>query len=141
MSSYPKNREVLPMSLPSPPHSSCGDENPTHFDALTLQQLSTSLPENYTIDHSIQRRQSEASLGSVASNTTKNDKLHCCDLCGKAYKHPACLAKHRWEHSDEWALTSQWLLTKHQQVQMLEAAAILVSMDKNPSFVSSVDAS
>ncbi|KAI7866192.1 hypothetical protein BDF14DRAFT_1817062 [Spinellus fusiger] len=84
---------------------------------------SLSMPENYTIDHAYQ---------CLSQATVPSDRLHQCHLCGKAYKHAACLSKHRWEHSEEWALTSQWLLTKHQQVQMLEAAAILVSMDTRP---------
>jgi hypothetical protein len=37
-------------------------------------------------------------------------------------------AKFRWEHTPEWALTSKLLISKHQQVQLLEAASILVSM-------------
>ncbi|KAI7858942.1 hypothetical protein BDC45DRAFT_497938 [Circinella umbellata] len=237
------------VSLPSPPNSSYGDEAsvanadsskeqerrdslPTHFNALTLEHFSTSLPENYTIEHSsspipIQQSSSSTSSSSSSHNhnhthnhhhqhhhhrinnnskyqqraespifhhhlssptataaatggrTIRNNNinhnnnnsnnvirhkffettvstslpinyysncgpirkspasmmgnahraLHRCDDCGKVYKHPSCLAKHRWEHSDEWELTSKLLLTKHQQVQMLEAAAILVSLD------------
>ncbi|KAI8373028.1 uncharacterized protein BYT42DRAFT_606851 [Radiomyces spectabilis] len=151
------------------------DSLPTHFSALTLQAFSTSLPENYTIDHSspipIQslrrpsshsprpesplhgsplssataaaaatggrtirhRRPSEqttlATRKSRVISESPSKMIHRCEDCGKMYKHPSCLAKHRWEHSDEWELTSKLLLTKHQQVQMLEAAAILVSMD------------
>jgi len=41
------------------------------------------------------------------------------------YRHPNCLVKHRWEHSPHWREASKFLLSKHQQVQMLEAAAIL----------------
>ncbi|KAI9027160.1 hypothetical protein CLU79DRAFT_698277 [Phycomyces nitens] len=141
--------------LPSPPTSSCGDDPltnirehsdnrrgslPTHFNVMTLQRFSTSLPENYTIDHSMantnttgikirQRRPSEGYRKARLSAEPKHYQAHRCDECGKVYKHLNCLVKHRWEHSDEWELTSKFLLTKHQQVQMLEAAAILVSMD------------
>ncbi|KAI9471427.1 hypothetical protein BDB00DRAFT_861857 [Zychaea mexicana] len=217
------------VSLPSPPNSSYGDEAsianadvgpskeqerrdslPTHFNALTLQHFSTSLPENYTIEHSSspipiqsssphsrnnngntkllpQRAESPiyhhlsptATAAATGGRTIRNSNhgrqkldttassssssssssslpnfhsngairksregstgtsthggsgkmLHRCEDCGKVYKHPSCLSKHRWEHSDEWELTSKLLLTKHQQVQMLEAAAILVSLD------------
>ncbi|OAD67476.1 C2H2-type zinc finger transcription factor [Phycomyces blakesleeanus NRRL 1555(-)] len=160
--------------LPSPPTSSCGDDPltntrdisdsrrgslPTHFNVMTLQRFSTSLPENYTIDHSLAKSRPEPlekTLVSTPTNTTnttgikirqrrpsegyrkarlsaepKNYQAHRCDACGKVYKHLNCLVKHRWEHSDEWELTSKFLLTKHQQVQMLEAAAILVSMDNS----------
>ncbi|KAG2227630.1 hypothetical protein INT45_004671 [Circinella minor] len=169
------------------------DSLPTHFNALTIQQFSTSLPENYTIEHkpnkattvttsisapppstapsssvpkfipifttpsSFQQLQyrrhstrpeslahSPASVAAAAAtggrtirqrrqseSSTLNGRkaTYRCDDCGKVYKHPNCLSKHRWEHSDQWELTSKLLLTKHQQVQMLEAAAILVGMD------------
>ncbi|RUS35200.1 hypothetical protein BC938DRAFT_474275 [Jimgerdemannia flammicorona] len=58
------------------------------------------------------------------------DQQFRCDDCGKAYKHPNCLAKHRWEHSPMWGMASKFLLSKHQQVQLMEAAAILVGMDR-----------
>ncbi|CAZ79399.1 unnamed protein product [Tuber melanosporum] len=52
-----------------------------------------------------------------------------CDKCGKGYKHSSCLTKHLWEHTPEWSYTSKLLISKHQQVQLLEAASILVSMN------------
>ncbi|KAL1935572.1 hypothetical protein VTP01DRAFT_4712 [Rhizomucor pusillus] len=167
------------------------DSLPAVFNALTLQQYSTSLPENYTIDHSSpipiqsttrkssQRTESSspyshsqhhhhhhhllsttATAAATGGRTIRNGTMrrsaepaaasslpashgrkgrymsespgkgyHRCEECGKVYKHPNCLSKHRWEHSEQWELTSKLLLTKHQQVQMLEAAAILLSMD------------
>ncbi|KAJ9107943.1 hypothetical protein QFC19_002686 [Naganishia cerealis] len=60
-----------------------------------------------------------------------------CESCAKVYRHPSCLSKHRWEHSPHWASSSKLLLSKHQQVQLLErikAATILVHLDpKNPA--------
>lgn len=41
------------------------------------------------------------------------------------YRHPSCLIKHRWEHTPHWREASKFVLSKHQQVQLLEAAAIL----------------
>lgn len=35
----------------------------------------------------------------------------------------------RWEHTPEWAYTSKLLISKHQQVQLLEAASVLVAMN------------
>ncbi|KAL9056844.1 MAG: hypothetical protein Q9162_002715 [Coniocarpon cinnabarinum] len=35
----------------------------------------------------------------------------------------------RWEHTPEWSLTSKLLISKHQQVQLLEAASVLMSMN------------
>lgn len=48
-----------------------------------------------------------------------------CETCSKIYRHPSCLIKHRWEHTTQWREASKLVLSKHQQVQLLEAAAIL----------------
>ncbi|KAJ5103804.1 hypothetical protein N7532_004333 [Penicillium argentinense] len=55
-----------------------------------------------------------------------------CDRCGKGYKHGSCLSKHMWEHDPAWAITSKLLISKHQQVQLLEAATVLVNMTDVP---------
>lgn len=38
---------------------------------------------------------------------------------------------HSWEHTDEWQYTSKLLISKHQQVQLLEAASVLMHMNKD----------
>lgn len=38
----------------------------------------------------------------------------------QVYRHPSCLVKHRWQHSPHWQESSKLLLSKHQQVQVLE---------------------
>ncbi|CAG8983819.1 hypothetical protein HYALB_00006785 [Hymenoscyphus albidus] len=53
-----------------------------------------------------------------------------CDKCGKGYKHSSCLTKHLWEHTPEWSFTSKLLISKHQQVQLLEAASVLLTMNQ-----------
>jgi hypothetical protein len=40
---------------------------------------------------------------------------------------------HRWEHDPAWAVTSKFLISKHQQVQLLEAASVLVNMNQDGS--------
>lgn len=184
-----------PSGLPSPPNSFCGEETTnsnsapiiitinekppslvqnrrdslqTVFNDMHIKDYSTSLPENYTIDHSsnIRKHASPSIIAGTATATAaatggltirNNNRRpsdimingggrrkssvsrglsesfsgqYRCNDCGKSYKHPNCLQKHRWEHSEEWQLTKKLPLTKHQQVQMLEAAAILVGMDR-----------
>ncbi|KAJ7620974.1 hypothetical protein FB45DRAFT_928019 [Roridomyces roridus] len=75
---------------------------------------------------------------------------HKCETCSKIYRHPSCLIKHRWEHTPHWRTLASLPafptsptespsshshknakhapmapLSKHAQVQLLEAAAIL----------------
>ena len=54
--------------------------------------------------------------------------LHACNQCGKVYKHKSCLMKHSWEHHSAWEETKRCCTTKHQQVQMLEAAQLLTEL-------------
>lgn len=184
-----------PSGLPSPPNSFCGEETTnsnsapiiitinekppslvqnrrdslqTVFNDMHIKDYSTSLPENYTIDHSSSIRKhalpsivagtATATAAATGGLTIRNNNRrpsdimingggrrkssvsrglsesfsgqYRCNDCGKSYKHPNCLQKHRWEHSEEWELTKKLPLTKHQQVQMLEAAAILIGMDR-----------
>ena len=51
-----------------------------------------------------------------------------CDVCGKVYKHRNCLSKHMWEHHESWEHTRKVCQTKHQQVQLLEAAQVLTEI-------------
>ena len=37
----------------------------------------------------------------------------------------------RWEHTPEWSVTSKLLISKHQQVQLLEAASVLLTMNND----------
>jgi hypothetical protein len=45
----------------------------------------------------------------------------------------------RWEHTPEWQLTSKLLISKHQQVQLLEAASVLVAMNQTLGDKDSID--
>ena len=42
----------------------------------------------------------------------------------QVYRHPSCLIKHRWEHSPHWREASKFLLSKHQQVQLMEVCTL-----------------
>ncbi|GAA5969295.1 hypothetical protein JCM11641_007541 [Rhodosporidiobolus odoratus] len=56
-----------------------------------------------------------------------------CEKCSKVYRHSTCLTKHRWEHTAHWKEASRLLLSKHQQVQLLEGAAILAAASAGTS--------
>ncbi|CAO3593305.1 unnamed protein product [Absidia cylindrospora] len=90
------------------------DQRHYHSSLLDSQHRYHPMPDNRTVPH-------ETTVSSEVD-------LRSCHECGKIYKHPSCLYKHLWEHSEGWELTSKLPLTKHQQVQILEAATILVGM-------------
>ncbi|TPX66612.1 hypothetical protein SpCBS45565_g04380 [Spizellomyces sp. 'palustris'] len=79
---------------------------------------------------------SDESTGSTTfpSTTSSNGggKSYQCETCGKVYKHPNCLLKHKWEHTEHWKEAAKFSLSKHQQVQLLEAASILVGFGMAP---------
>lgn len=54
--------------------------------------------------------------------------VHRCEICGKSYKNRNCLLKHGWEHHDQWATSREVCASKHQQVQLMEAAQLLVEI-------------
>ncbi|KAI0002829.1 hypothetical protein F4779DRAFT_113938 [Xylariaceae sp. FL0662B] len=130
-------RSAIVGSLPSPPASL-----PTHKFAMTAK------PENQesAIDDDLndmsaddgdpelqKARVRRASDGQpLTKEGKKSNRIELrCDKCGKGYKHSSCLTKHLWEHTPEWSLTSKLLISKHQQVQLLEAASVLVAMNNN----------
>lgn len=69
----------------------------------------------------------------IDSKTKKRGMDYKCESCSKVYRHPSCLIKHRWEHTPHWREASKFVLSKHQQVQLLEAAAILSHLSPNSS--------
>ncbi|KAL8840129.1 MAG: hypothetical protein Q9170_001477 [Blastenia crenularia] len=76
------------------------------------------------------RRASEGAHLAKSEGKRASGELRC-DQCGKGYKHSSCLTKHLWEHTPEWSYTSKLLISKHQQVQLLEAASVLVGMNQD----------
>ncbi len=53
------------------------------------------------------------------------------DVCSHAKEEPLLTCDCRWEHTPEWSLTSKLLISKHQQVQLLEAASVLLAMNQD----------
>ncbi|KAJ5289961.1 DNA excision repair protein ERCC-6-like 2, partial [Penicillium atrosanguineum] len=88
---------------------------------------SNSEADSKSISKGRNRRASEG--GQMKSDGKRNPADLRCDRCGKGYKHGSCLSKHMWEHDPAWNITSKLLISKHQQVQLLEAASVLVNMN------------
>ena len=116
---------VYSMSQQSPPSTP-----PPYYRRASHDLMSQSLPINinHFPNHSRRRRSSVYSGKSLSP--PKNGKFYECQVCGKQYKHPSCLVKHRWEHTDAWKETQKLSISKHQQVQMLEAASVLVGFQE-----------
>ncbi|KAK2861338.1 hypothetical protein FQN49_004309 [Arthroderma sp. PD_2] len=95
------------------------------------EELSTDTGKPISIKHR-SRRASEGSHLMKGEGKRSLVELKC-DRCGKGYKHSSCLTKHMWEHDPAWAVTSKLLISKHQQVQLLEAASVLVTLNEPSS--------
>lgn len=109
-----------------------GDPTTTNAPPLHSMLTKENVQKNNGRGAGGQRRNSFSSVATdddKASMNSSNQMLHKCEACSKVYRHPSCLVKHRWEHTVYWKEASKFLMSKHQQVQLLEAAAILVGMD------------
>lgn len=122
-----RNSSTTPYSIPSK-HIHHQQHTSHQNGPINSPPLSTSVP---TLSREfVVRRISEGETGRL------KEELRC-EACGKGYKHISSLAKHLWEHTPEWNVTKKLLISKHQQVQLLEAASILVGMNDVPSNPSS----
>jgi len=113
--------------------------------SLATLSLSTSppparwmtLPDEELLEQISDKAEAKLDEMGVSVSTTKTGKKRAtifkCESCSKVYRHPSCLIKHRWEHSPHWREASKFLLSKHQQVQLLEAAAILSHLSPTAS--------
>ncbi|TQV99923.1 hypothetical protein V2A60_005341 [Cordyceps javanica] len=119
-------------SLPSPPASlplqrSLADSK-LHQDSAIDDDSMSGDDADGSVDGSRARRASDGQP--LTKDGKKSNRVEVrCETCGKGYKHSSCLTKHLWEHTPEWSLTSKLLISKHQQVQLLEAASVLVAMN------------
>ncbi|KAH7907059.1 hypothetical protein BJ138DRAFT_1117016 [Hygrophoropsis aurantiaca] len=128
------------LSLSSPPtkNSQVSTSLTANSQAMDSLQSFISIPApraNVNEDTTSQAKalENETSISPPAgipiSGLTKGGKKRgstfTCESCSKVYRHPSCLIKHRWEHTPQWREASKFVLSKHQQVQLLEAAAIL----------------
>ncbi|OAA73934.1 Zinc finger domain-containing protein, C2H2-type [Cordyceps fumosorosea ARSEF 2679] len=125
-------RMSIAASLPSPPaslplHRSLAGAKMHQDSAIDDDSMSGEEVEG-SVDGNRARRASDGQ--SLTKDSKKSNRVEVrCETCGKSYKHSSCLTKHLWEHTPEWSLTSKLLISKHQQVQLLEAASVLVAMN------------
>ncbi|EKD13081.1 uncharacterized protein L3040_007164 [Drepanopeziza brunnea f. sp. 'multigermtubi'] len=126
-------------SLPSPPASLSGQRYRLSSTGK-LDRGESAIDDDQLDDIDVKdgsgSHQSRVRRASEGHHLTKDGKkAHGgdlkCEKCGKGYKHSSCLSKHLWEHTPEWSLTSKLLISKHQQVQLLEAASVLVAMNQD----------
>lgn len=132
-----RNSAASPYSIPanhnhrsflSLSHGSDGHTHDHLHSQIRAQSYSTKSPSRLpqsgpSISRGLAaRRISEGESGRLKLQLT-------CEACGKGYKHISSLAKHLWEHTPEWKMTKKLVMSKHQQVQLLEAASILVGMN------------
>ncbi|KAF8702328.1 hypothetical protein AX14_014432 [Amanita brunnescens Koide BX004] len=104
--------------------------SPTQGSVLQILKLES--PENPSSSPGL----SSDAASPIPIANGKNRKRgvdHKCESCSKIYRHPSCLIKHRWEHTPHWREASKYVLSKHQQVQLLEAAAILSHLSPSSS--------
>jgi len=144
MSKNASARSAALGSLPSPPASlpshkfrlsvngKLDNGKPDHFESAIEDDQNDEMDEDEEKD-SKQARMRRASEGQHLTKDGKKVNDLKCEKCGKGYKHSSCLSKHLWEHTPEWSLTSKLLISKHQQVQLLEAASVLLHMTQNGS--------
>ncbi|TID24271.1 uncharacterized protein E2P81_ATG02574 [Venturia nashicola] len=132
------SKSPLPASLPSGSGFGQGAYDAKYGSAIADGPALEALPEMETFNtKGRSRRASDGSqLRKGDSKRDKGGELKC-ETCGKGYKHSSCLTKHLWEHTPEWQLTSKLLISKHQQVQLLEAASVLVAMNVDGSAIDS----
>ncbi|KAL6908869.1 hypothetical protein GGI43DRAFT_158398 [Trichoderma evansii] len=106
-------REAQESAIDDDSNELSGDEAAAKFDQTRIRRASDGQP--------------------LTKDGKKSNRVEVrCETCGKGYKHSSCLTKHLWEHTPEWSYTSKLLISKHQQVQLLEAASVLVAMNGNP---------
>ncbi|KAL6859618.1 hypothetical protein J3F83DRAFT_315409 [Trichoderma novae-zelandiae] len=130
-------RTGLVNSLPSPPASLPNKsllEAKQEVTDSAIDDDSNELSADEAAAHQDQGRIRRASDGQpLTKDGKKSSRVEVrCETCGKGYKHSSCLTKHLWEHTPEWSFTSKLLISKHQQVQLLEAASVLLAMNGNP---------
>ncbi|KAI9837983.1 MAG: hypothetical protein M1819_006137 [Sarea resinae] len=124
-----------PSSLPNNPDEISGSNNEAYFSKNNTAlvdgpPIASNAAGQSALSKARARRASEGQHLVKGERRPNGSELRC-EKCGKNYKHSSCLTKHLWEHTPEWSYTSKLLISKHQQVQLLEAASVLVAMNQD----------
>ncbi|EOD52916.1 putative c2h2 finger domain protein [Neofusicoccum parvum UCRNP2] len=115
LSGYPS----MPSSLPNNGAAFVGPSSYSKGSVVTDGPPLASIPDSEKgSSKSRIRRASEGSRVTKDGGKRASGSELRCEKCGKG-----------WEHTPEWAITSKLLISKHQQVQLLEAASVLVNMN------------
>ena len=135
LGAFPRGTNAMAVALsggllPSPPSSMPGRKFVT-ADGSAIEDELNDMSDGEIDPNSLAAGSSDAARRASDGRRGSRVELRC-KKCGKSYKHSSCLNKHLWEHTPEWALTSRLLISKHQQVQLLEAASVLVTMNVKP---------
>ncbi|KAL4079987.1 hypothetical protein V8B97DRAFT_2020729 [Scleroderma yunnanense] len=99
------------------------------------QSLSVTAPAQISPDDTSETVDDKALLttqggnGNITRTARKRGNVFTCETCSKVYRHPSCLIKHRWEHTPQWREASKFVLSKHQQVQLLEVTLTFYSFN------------
>lgn len=109
---------------------------------LMQQQAGSNSSEVNAKEAATSSSSSRSPLTAQMNGKIQGTVLHSCTSCGKVYKHRNCLTKHRWEHHAAWEETKRFCQTKHQQVQVLEAAQMLAELtERSHALGDAVDSS
>ncbi|TDL19013.1 hypothetical protein BD410DRAFT_453196 [Rickenella mellea] len=118
---------AVPIPIRSSPRSDALAKSvPTHLGSSD-QDIDVDVDDDDD-DKDVVSHKGKPTKGGGKGTGKKRGTIFRCESCSKVYRHPSCLVKHRWEHSPHWRESSKFLLSKHQQVQLLEAAAILTHL-------------
>jgi len=95
---------------------------PVHSTPVARRGVSSSVP----VDEGFGVSSSPSGVMSMVTRSgKKRGTIFTCEskadtIASQVYRHPSCLIKHRWEHTPHWREASKFLLSKHQQVQLME---------------------
>ncbi|KAI9669242.1 MAG: hypothetical protein M1829_005119 [Trizodia sp. TS-e1964] len=113
-------------NYPSPPGSLPGNADGPNFQ-VNLDRDHGMTDESAVAEESYLSNTDQENLASKAKIRRASEGSHLIKGDGKR----GASSDLKWEHTPEWSFTSKLLISKHQQVQLLEAASVLVAMNQD----------